>query len=104
VLSDRFGHADVMAREAQIYYDNLTATISMDDRVEWEKEVQEAESQRQLDPSAMDILRTRSGFAGSGPGPGPGPGPSADADETQGGAASPGARWVQLGLVIEERQ
>jgi hypothetical protein len=39
VLSDRYVHADSMAREARNYYDNLTATISPNDIEQWEEEI-----------------------------------------------------------------
>jgi hypothetical protein len=98
VLSDRYVQAESMASETQVYYTNLTDTISADDVHQWEKEILDAERRRLDHPPAMDILRAQDVHMGPDPHPGAGP------DTSNPAAGSPGEKWIQLGMVIEERQ
>ena len=81
-----------MSLEAKSYFSQLTASVPTQDWQRWEREIQDAESRRHLDPPVMDILRARDGAG----------------DETM-QVIEPEVhtcteRWIQKAIDIEERQ
>jgi hypothetical protein len=81
-----------MMAAAESYFQNLSAGISAELRQEWEAEILEAEEQRHIDPSKMDIMCTRDGA-----------GPTGIIGEPL-GLESNVEKAIRLALSIEEKQ
>jgi hypothetical protein len=95
VLCDRFGHAKDMVHTTSEYYTKFTSTVSAGALKKWTKEIEEAESKRLEDPSAMDIMRAHQTEQATNTGPSGGE-PSCSIEV--------GTQWLNLALSIEERQ
>ena len=78
---------------ADEYYKKLSAVIDPADKARWEAEIMNAENDRRDHIAAMDILKAK----------------HVDATATAGAVASipegsDAARWIQLAIILEEKQ
>ncbi|KAH9959751.1 hypothetical protein BGW80DRAFT_1183207, partial [Lactifluus volemus] len=92
-LCTRYSQASAMAHTTGQYFENLSSTISVANRAQWEIEIELAESRRLTDPAAMDILRVQK--------------PKQNDESmlpTEGRDYTLVEEWVQMALNVEEKQ
>ena len=82
-----------MSSQAASYFTDILATILAQEWQQWEKDVQQAESQRLADPAAMDILGARQVSHDNGQQTDANPETYTDAK-----------KWIQMAINIEETQ
>lgn len=82
-----------MSSQAASYFVDISTTIPAQERQQWEKDVQQAESQRLADPAAMDMLGARQVSHDNGRQTDVNPETYTDAE-----------KWIQMAINIEETQ
>ena len=82
-----------MSESAHNYYINFTRGVAPADVIEWEQQITDAESKRMQDRSQMDII-------GATKPPREEAIPAAGSETNRG----PIVDWIQLGIVLEEKQ
>ena len=83
-----------LLEEAEVYFEKLTESVSMDDTEKWSKEINEAEIQRFQTPAAMDIMGTRNVAVEKD-------NISTVVDQEK---FAPVVVWISLALTVEEKQ
>lgn len=82
-----------MSSQASTYFSTLSATIQDRHLRQWQKDIEQAEASRFMDPASMDILAARP-VAQNGQ----------HASHEAGQTTSKVEEWIQLAIDIEEMQ
>jgi hypothetical protein len=91
---DRYDQAAETSETANLYFRKLIKGINVTDQEEWEKGIQDAESNRMRDRSVMDILGAHQPEDQS----------AAPSQTNSNMSRRSVAGWIQLGIDIEEKQ
>jgi hypothetical protein len=93
-LAKRYIQAAGTSESANLYFQNLVKGIDAADQIEWEHQILNAEKNRLLDRSLMDVLGAKEHQNE----------PAAAATSNHILARDSVAEWIQLGIEIEEKQ